>query len=221
MSQYLQYAGSILGSTSLAVGRVHVGASLDGRTIIDAFLPFQAANSVVYERGAEPRIYTVTIRRFFATEGAALAFLLTHPDTLPRQGDLTIVDDVAAVAITMADAVAAVRMVEHVGTMVLAQYTFTGAKFESDDVPEAPTDTDTVKAQVVDLDADDVAKAVVFASPFASPPRFVRGEISVPDGGVAFHAVPRESTRLAAGVTFDFTAAVPASGYKLLVFAVL
>jgi hypothetical protein len=221
VSQYLQYGSSIIASDSLAVGRVPVGARYQGQTLLDAWQAFRADYSIVYGRGRGPREYSVTVQRFFSSEAAALQFFLTHEDTLPLQGDLTYVDSVAASALTMADAVCSVRMGQLVGTCVFCDYNFTGARFESDDVPSAPTDTDTVKAINEVLTASITSKAIAFDVPFAAAPRGIGLTISAPDAGATVEFQIRESSRTASGFTVDFAAAIPASGYKLTGFALL
>lgn len=222
MSEYLQFASTVLASDDLSVGRVPFGASLDGRTLIDSFVPIGADYATVYDRGAEPRVYSVQVWRLFSTEAAAVGFALTHVDTVPRQGDLTLVS--GSSAWTMADAVAQTRILERRGTAVLLAYTFTGSRFESDDVPESPDDSNTVKAQVVNLSSGDVSKAVTFDTPFASTPRFLLGEVTGPSsgaGGVGIKAF-LSGDPAADGCTFEFSQAIPATGtYKLRVFAVL
>lgn len=209
-------------SESLAGGRVGFGLRLNGAPVLDVAQLAGADFATVYGRGRGPFELTVSVWRFFSTEALALAFMLTHPSTVPLENDITVVDDDEAVALTMVGAVTSARPLQRLGVAVLVEYAFTGARFESDDVPDAPTDSDTVKAQVVNLIAGEVSKAVTFDTPFASAPRFVQGQLSIPDSGSAFGVVVRESTRAAAGVTFDFDAAVPATGtYKLLVFAAL
>ncbi len=219
--QYLLYGTALLAADSLVLGRVPAGAALDGETLIDAFTPFGADHAIVYGRGRGERTYSVTVTRLFSTPAAAKLWLLTHEDTLPLQADLTIADNIANWAVVMAGAVVQARIRAQIGAAVTVDYTFTGARFESDDVPEIPTDDSTVKTLVIDLDENDTEKAVVFATAFGAAPKFVRGEIAAPDSGEAVFAVVRESTRTAAGVTFDFTAAIPGAGYKLLVLAVL
>jgi len=222
--QYLQYGSSILASDSLAVGRVPVGARYQGETFIDAWLPFRADYSTVYGKGRGPREYSVTVQRFFSTIAAAKAFALSHEDTLPVQDDLTWADDTAGVAYTMADAVCSARIVQQIGVSIIVEYTFTGGRFESDDVPGSLEETDTLKTYEYALAINDEAKAVVFTTPFATTPKFVRGEITGPastDAGVAIDAKPINSTRTAEGVTFEFTQKIPATGYSLLVLASL
>lgn len=221
MSEYLQFGSSILANDSLAVGRVPFGASLDGQTLVDAFTPFRGDHATVFGRGRGPRVYAVTVQRLFSTTAAALQFMLTHEDVLPVQDDLTYVDDVAGIAYTMADAVAQARILERRGTVVFVAYTFTGSRFESDDVPDAPTDTDTVKAINQSLTAATASQAIAFDVPFASAPRAITLALSAPDGGTMFGFQIRESTRTAAGFTVDFDALVPASGYKLTGLALL
>lgn len=219
--QYLQYGSSILAADSLALGRVPVNARYQGATLIDAWQPFRADYAIVYGRGRGPREYAVTVQRFFTSDAAAVAFLLTHEDTLNVQDDLTYVDDVAGVAYTMADAVCAARITQRIGVCVFIDYTFTGSRFTSDDVPDAPTETDTVKAINQALTAATVEQAIAYDTAFASAPRGISLQLSAPDGGAIFGWQIRESSRTAAGFTVDFDAAVPASGYKLTGIAVL
>lgn len=215
------FSNTLLGTETLAAGRVLSGLSLNGTPILDVAQLFRGEFATVFGRGDGPESCTFTVRRFFASDAAALAFMATHRATLPVQAALALIDDDAGAAYVMADAVRAVQFPQRIGLCVVVEYTFTGSRFTSESVPGEPTESDTVKAYEIPLDADDESKAVAFDTAFASTPRFVRGEISLPDGGTGFHAYPRESTRTAAGVTFDFDLKVPGAGYKLLVFAAL
>lgn len=198
-----------------------VGARYQGATLVDAFQLFRGDYATIFGRGRGPREYAITVRRLFTTVAAAKAFFLTHEDTLPVQDDLTYVDDVVGVAYVMADAVCQARMVQHLGVLVVIEYTFTGARFVSDDVPGAPTDSDTVKAINQALTIGTVEQAIAFDVAFASAPRGITLQLSAPDGGAMFGWQIRESTRTAAGFTVDFDQGVPAAGYKLTGIAVL
>lgn len=217
----IQSASYLYASESLAVGRVPFGLRLNGSPVIDAAQLFRAAYATVYGRGLGPVELSFGVWRFFSTEAAALSFALTHPTSLVQTADLTLVDDAATVALTMAGAVIAAQIGQRLGLAVLVQYTVTGARFLSDDVPEAPTDSDTVKAFNQALTAATVEQAIVFDTPFASAPRGLTLQLSAPDAGTMFGWQIRESTRTASGFTVDFDNPVPAAGYKLTGIAVL
>jgi len=219
--QYLQYGSGILAADSLALGRVPVGARYQGQTLIDAWQPFRADSAVIYGRARGPREYAVTVQRLCSADAEAVGFMLTHEDTLPLQADFTYVDTVAGGAWIMADAVCSARIIGRQGSAVTVEYVFTGARFETEDVPDAPTDTDTVKAINQDLTMGTVSQAIAYDVPFGSSPRGLSPVLSAPDGGAMFGLQIRESSRTAAGFTVDFDNAVPAAGYKLTGVAVL
>lgn len=218
----IQSASYLFASESLAVGRVPSGLRLNGAPIVDVAQFFRADFATVYGRGFGPFELTVSVWRFFSTEAAALSFQLTHASTIPQTADLTVVDDAATIALTMAGAVCSARVGPRLGLAVLVEYTFIGARFLSDAVPESPEgDTDTVKAINQALTAATVEQAVAYDLPFAAAPRGISLQLSAPDAGVMFGWQIRESSRTAAGFTVDFDAAVPAAGYKLTGIAVL
>lgn len=213
MSQYIQFASEIIASDQLAVGAVPFAARLDAQNLTDVWQLFRATNATVYARGRGPRVLTFQVTRIFSTYEDATDFFHRHPETLPLQGTLTLVDSGAALAWSMASAAAQVRMLQRSGVAVTCEYTFTGAKFASDSVPAAPTDTNTVKAGSVDLSASDTSKAVTFDVAFASKPRYFAAIITIPGGGTVT-AVSLDESYTSAGGTFRF-ASIPASGYKL------
>jgi hypothetical protein len=215
------YAGTLLHSENLAHGRVGAGAAWNGEPVIDEVQFFRAANATVYGRADGPERFTQRVWRFFSSEAAALTFAATHRSTLPLQGDLTLRDDAGTVALTMAGAVRAVRIEEIDGLAVLVEYTFTGSRFASDDVPEIPDDPPNVKTGIVTLDADDESKAVAFDIAFGAAPKFVGVQIAPPTGEPGFDAWPVKDTITASGFTAKLGAIVPGTGYELRWTAIL
>jgi hypothetical protein len=215
------YAGTLIHSENLAHGRVGAGASWNGEPIIDEVQFFRAANATVFGRADGPERFSQRVWRFFATEAAALTFAGTHRSTLPLQGDLTLSDDAGTVALTMAAAVRAVRIAQIAGVAVLVEYTFTGSRFESDDVPDIPDDPPNVKTGVIDLEIGDESKAVAFAVAFGASPNFCDAVVTVPTGEAGIRASPIEGTITAAGFTAKLSAAVTVEGCKLRYFAAL
>ncbi|HEX2860690.1 MAG TPA: hypothetical protein VHN79_03580, partial [Lacunisphaera sp.] len=174
-----------------------------------------------FGRGRGVREYGVTVQRFFSSLAAAVQFCLTHEDTLPVQADLTFVDSTAGIALTMANAVGQARIAQRLGVCVVIEYTFTGARFESDDVPDAPEDSESVKAATIALAENDESKVITFDVPFGATPRFVGVTVLAPSGELGFAAWVDDSTLDAAGFTVRLGAAVPAAGYKLSWSAIL
>lgn len=78
-----------------------------------------------------------------------------------------------------------------------------------------------VQAQVVDLAVDDEAKAITYATVFATAPRGVYATVLAPSGGYVLTTTVDESTRTTTGFTARFGASIPAAGYKLSIIAVL
>jgi hypothetical protein len=218
----ITYSTTLLASSNLALRRVGpAGITCNGEPVTQIEQLFRADFATVFGRGDGPVTFGFAVEVDFDTEAELLAFLLTHRETLPVQAALTLVDVAATVAFVMADAVRRVAFSSVKGNSVLVEYSFTGARFASEAVPAAPTDTDTVKAIDHALTISTVSQAIVYALPFASSPRGIVLTLSAPDGGTMFGFQIRESTRSATGFTVDFDAAVPASGYKLTGLAVL
>lgn len=215
------FAGTLISSENLAHGRVGSGASWNGEPVVDEVLFFRAANTAVWGRADGPERFALQVWRFFGSEAAALTFAGTHRSTLPLEGDLVLVDDVQSVALRMAGAVRGVQIAERRGLAVLVQYTFTGSRFVSDDVPGDPDDPSNVKTGVIDLEIDDEEKAVVFAVPFGAEPNFVNAVVSVPVGEAGLRAHPVEGTISASGFTAKLSAIVTVEGCKLRYFAAL
>jgi hypothetical protein len=215
------YSSSLLCSSNPALRLGPVEPTFNGQPVIDAWQALGADFFTVYGRGDGPDEFSFGVWHKFSSEAEVIAFKFGHRQSLPVQADLTVTDDAETVAWTMADAVRSVRIAQVMGLSVLAAYTFTGSRFESDDVPGAPTDSDTVKAINQALTSGTVEQAIAFDTAFASAPRGITLQLSAPDGGAMFGWQIRESTRTAAGFTVDFDAAVPAAGYKLTGIAVL
>src|SRR4051812_14701105 len=73
----------------------------------------------------------------------------------------------------------------------------------------------SVDGAVVTLAANDVSKAIVTTVAFSSAPAY-QAQVLLPNNASSgIECWPDESTRTAAGVTFLFSDAIPASGYKL------
>lgn len=219
----ITYANVLLASHQLALGRVGpfelTGPA--GEPIVDEYNLFRADYATLFARGRRAKQFGFKVTAFFKTEAEVLAFIALHEDTLPTQGDLILFDDSESVALLAEDAIVTVRIERVAGVSVVVTYSFRLAQFTSEDVVPVPGGEASVKAAELELEVDDESKAVTFEAPFITKPRFVQGVISAPDGGVAIQAIPRESTRATTGVTFDFTAKIPAAGYVLLVTAIL
>jgi hypothetical protein len=218
------YSNTLLCSSNPAQRLGPVDPALNGQPVIDVWQAFGADYHTVYGRGDGPVEFSFGVHAKFSTEAEVVAFVTTHRETLPVQAELIITDDAETVAFAMANAVRRVAFSAIIGTSVLIQYQFTGSRFQTEDVPAAPTDVETVKTLEIALDPDDEEKEITFTTPFAATPKFIRGEICGPastDGGVAIEAKPINPTRSAEGCTFEFTQKIPAEGYSLLVFAAL
>jgi hypothetical protein len=215
------FAGTLIHSENLAHGRVGAGASWNGEPITDEVQFFRAANATIYGRGDGPERYTRRVWRFFSSEAAVLTFAGTHRSTLPLQGDLTLRDDAGTVAITMHNAVRGVRIEQIAGLAVLVEYTFTGSRFQSDDVPEIPDDPPNVKTGVIDLEIGDGSKVVTFAVSFGAAPNYCDAVVSVPTGEAGIRAWPIQGTITASGFTAKLSAAVTVEGCKLRYIAAL
>lgn len=218
------YSNTTLCSHSLAVGRIGPSAfAVNGRQVNDVVAYLRAAAVTVFPRGGRAHEVSFRVHGVFSTIAAAQQYAALHFGQLPPQGDLIETDDADNPLWSLPDACIAGLRTGRDGLGVYLEYAFTGGAFESEDITLPDGDSDLVKAKIVALVAGEVSKAVAYDAPFATPPRFVQGQISAPDGGVAFFAFPRESTRTAEGITFDLTQAVPDDGrtYKLLVHAVL
>jgi len=217
------YSTTLLASPSLALGRVGpfelTGPS--GECIVDEFSFMRADFATLYARGRKPKQFSFKVTALFASEAALLYFLATHEDILPKQADLTLIDDDAAVALVMADAVVNVQVSQVRGVACEVTYNFRGSRFTSEDVPEdLEEDTDRMKVGVANLAEGDESKAIVFDNPFASAPRGIVVTLIKPIGGDGFR-VDLEDDITEAGFTVKLGAAVPASGYKLSWTAIL
>jgi SPP1 family predicted phage head-tail adaptor len=89
------------------------------------------------------------------------------------------------------------------------------------DLGSAALDTPTLKVLSVSLSASDTSKAVTFVTAFGSVPRGLSVELVAPGGGAEFLVAVSIPTIAATGFTAVFGAAVPASGYSLIIRAVL
>ena len=78
-----------------------------------------------------------------------------------------------------------------------------------------------VQALTVDLDVDDESKAITYATAFASSPSGVYAQVISPSGGYIIDCVIVEASRSTTGFTVTLGAAIPATGYKLSIIAVL
>lgn len=217
------YSNTTLCSHSAAAARLGpIGLRINGEQQNDVFTLFRADARGGYGRERAVEV-SFLVDCGFSSLSAAQTYAALHFGQLPRQADLIFTDDTDTPVWSLPDAlVEAVSAVSIRGVGVLLEYRFSGGAFESEDITLPDGDSDLVKAKVVNLTAGETSKAVTFDSPFAAAPRFVHGVLAIPDGGQAFGVYVRESTRTSEGVTFDFDAAVPASGtYKLLVNAVL
>lgn len=217
----LYFSNTLLCSSSLAGGRVGPsGLQVNGRQANDPYV-LALAETGSLSPGERFRELAFRVATEFGTLEAAEIFAALHFEQLPKQAALTRTTDADAPLWQLPDAVLDSVSALQVGQSIFLEYRFTGGAFESEDI-SLPDESDLVKPKVITLSAGEVSKAVTYDSPFATPPRFVQAQLSVPDGGRVFGVVVRESTRSAEGVTFDFDAAVPAAGtYKLLVLAIL
>lgn len=219
----LLYSNTLLCSSAAALGRVGpVGLTINRRQVNDVVAYIRASSVTVFPRGGRSTELGFLVAGDFPTLEAAQQHAALHFGELPEQADLVCTDEDDNALWSLPDACIAGLRTRQVGVSIFLEYAFTGGAFESEEVTLPPAgDLDIVKAKVVTLAAADVEKAVTYDAPFASAPRFVQATVSAPEGGGAIFAIPRESTRTAEGITFDLTAAVPATGYKLLVHAVL
>ena len=208
---------------SLAIGRNGpLGMSFNGSPIVDVADFFRAALTTVYGRGDGPEEFSFGVWARFSTEAQALNFSMLHRTVIPVQADLTVMDTARTVALVMANAVRRITIAQVVGVAVFVQYTFIGAGFTSEDIPEdLEEDTDRMKVGSEALSADDETKAVLFASPFASTPRSVQPVVSAPSGGMKITCDLDESLYTAAGFTVRFSYPIPGAGYKLRWTAIL
>lgn len=127
------YGAVFICSSDLSLGRVGPsGFVFDGQSLLDVAQLFGALNAIVYNRARGSRELSFSVWRFFSTEADAIAFALTHEDTLALQDDLHIADDAETVSYTMASAAAQARIAQVDGVSVRAEYKFTGAKFTLD-----------------------------------------------------------------------------------------
>ncbi len=212
----ITYSSTLLCSSDPAQRHGPVSPSFNGQPVIDVAQLFRADNATVYGRGDGPVEFGFSAWHKFASEAEVVLFCATHRETLPVQADLTVTDDEETVAAVMEDAVRTVRIAEVFGTSVLVQYGFTGSRFTSEEVPDAPTDTDTVKAYDIALTEGTIEQAVAYDTPFASNPRAIPlPSLCIPEGGSSFGMVIDQASRTAAGFTVKFENAVPAAGYRI------
>lgn len=219
----IRFASTILATPSVAAGRIGPsGITLNGQPVADIWQAVGADYATVFGRGDGPVELGFSVTRLFSSEAAMLTFVGTHREALPNQDDLYWTDEAESVALLLEDALREVRFSALTARSVRVDYKFTGSRFVTDDVPEAPTDSDTVKAGIEDLSVDDATKAIAFPVAFASAPRFVDAKVVVPTAGDdGFDAWPVESSITAAGFTVKLGALVPAAGYKLRWMALL
>lgn len=223
--QSIYYTSSLLASYDPASGCLGPsGLRVNGQQVVDSAGFLRAAAFTYYGRGQKSTEIIFRVERQFSSARALQAFCLSHLIELPKQGDLqfTVGETGDTSEITLEDAViTGFRVLSVRGVSALVEYSFAGGLPTTEDI-ELPDEGNLVKAKVIELTAGETSKAVTYDTPFGGgAPRFVQGQISPPDGGVGFLAFPRDSTRTAEGITFDFTQAVPGSGtYKLLVNAI-
>lgn len=201
------------------------GASWNGAQINDEAVFFRAAAASYFARGGRSTVFSFRVAKTFESEAALLLWAATHFSTLPGQADLILTDDAGTVAVTLVDAVIdQPRIGNVIGNAAFIEYTFKGGLFESDDVPEdsvVPSE-DTVKANLVTLEAAAESGSIAFAIAFGSAPKGLILTICPPTGGTTFDAYPVQDTITAAGFDYVLNFPVPASGtYKLSWTAIL
>jgi hypothetical protein len=209
-------SNTLLASDSLAAGRVGpVDMAFNGEAVVDSSQLFRAASAVVFGRGDGPVEFSFRVRALFGTHAKAVRFCALHREIIPVECELHVEDTDEGIYLSMAQAVRSVRFGPVVGCSVDVFYTFRGAKFESEDLPEdLEENTDIMKVGTANLSEGDESKAVTFENPFASIPRSVDAVVERPSGqppiGVAGVADVTE-----AGFTVLFLGIVPAANYKL------
>jgi SPP1 family predicted phage head-tail adaptor len=78
-----------------------------------------------------------------------------------------------------------------------------------------------VQALTVDLAVADESKAITYATAFASSPAGVYAQVISPSGGYVISCTIVQASRATTGFTVTLGAAIPATGYKLSIIAVL
>ena len=78
-----------------------------------------------------------------------------------------------------------------------------------------------VQALTVDLDVNDESKAITYATAFSASPSGVYALVIAPAGGYVISATILQASRTTTGCTVNLGAAIPATGYKLSIIAVL
>lgn len=206
------FSTTVISSDNLAVGRAGFGSQWNGQPVVDVVQFFRAANAVVYGRADGPETFSLSVWAFFGSEADALTFCTGHRAALPLQADLVLIDHEETVALRLANAVRTVVINQRIGLAVLVQYSFTGARFLTEDVPDAPEDIDLVKYGTATPAAAAESIAIVFGTPFGSEPRFFVLTLE-PAAGQPAIAVLGYGSITAAGFTAILAAALPTTGY--------
>lgn len=209
-------SNTLLASDTLAVGRVGpVDMAFNGEAVVDSAQLFRASSAVVYGRSDGPVEFSFRVRALFSTHAKAVRFCALHREVIPVECELHVEDTDEGIYLSMLQAVRSVRFGPVIGCSVDVFYTFRGAKFESEDLPEdLEENTDIMKVGTSALSADDESKAVTFDNPFASVPRSVDAIIEAPSGQSPVAVVGvRDVTE--SGFTAVFAAMIPAANFTL------
>lgn len=190
------------------------GISFNGAFLIDEAQFFRATAAAFFARGNRSTALAFAVSRSFASESDALIFAALAQNAIPGQADLIVSDEEGTTAVRLAAAVLeSISVGPLIGSSVEVSYQFRGGIFVPSVLPPTPP-SDTVITGNVALALNDETKAVVFATPFVTPPSSVECWV-VPVSGAPvlfIGATPLHDTVTTTGFTAALGFPIPSNG---------
>lgn len=184
---------------------------------------FRSAANSFFPRGNLSSEFAFKVHRQFGDIKSADVFVATHANSLAGQGNIVwlVGDPVPGTQqLNLQNATFDGAVFTPQGVDVVVEYKFSGGAWDTEDIA-IPDSSDIVKHFSYSLTIGQTSQAVVFGTPFGTSPTAVTAHIASPSGGYGITCWPDWSTLTASGVTFQFGASIPATGYTLEGDAVL